>query len=169
MKNNICTEGFVRILTSQFICENICCSHGFQWKVWWTFHQILIFWSNACKKNSRNHLVIPLRVFTFVFTTLIEIQYIVYFLLNFKLSPDWQIDYESYSWKKLDANAAETKKLVTEYFAWEGDFGGKKFNQGKIFKWNGQGLLKSKLVWEVNFVSFFFLLHRQERRGGTWM
>nr|XP_022332183.1 elongation factor 1-gamma-like [Crassostrea virginica] len=54
--------------------------------------------------------------------------------LAFELSPDWQIDYESYSWKKLDANTEETKKLVQEYFAWEGDFGGKKFNQGKIFK-----------------------------------
>lgn len=113
----------------------------------------------------------PLRVFTFVFITLIEIQYIVYFPLIFKLSPDWQIDYESYSWKKLDANTEETKKLVQEYFAWEGDFGGKKFNQGKIFKWNGQGLLKSKLVWEVNFVSFFLLYDEigQGRRGEAWM
>jgi hypothetical protein len=28
--------------------------------------------------------------------------------------------------------------MVKEYFAWEGDFdgyGGKKFNQGKIYKW----------------------------------
>jgi len=54
--------------------------------------------------------------------------------LAFTLSPDWQVDYESYSWKKLDPNSEETKKLVDEYFAWEGDFGGKKFNQGKIFK-----------------------------------
>jgi len=54
--------------------------------------------------------------------------------LAFNLSPDLQIDFESYDWKKLDASSAETKKMVTEYFAWEGDFGGKKFNQGKIFK-----------------------------------
>jgi elongation factor 1-gamma len=54
--------------------------------------------------------------------------------LAFTLSDDWQIDYESYSWKKLDFNAPETKKLVQEYFTWEGDFGGKKVNQGKIFK-----------------------------------
>ncbi|KAG8197480.1 hypothetical protein JTE90_007219 [Oedothorax gibbosus] len=54
--------------------------------------------------------------------------------LAFKLSPDWQIDFESYSWKKLDASLPETKKLVNEYLAWSGDFNGKKFNQGKIFK-----------------------------------
>jgi len=54
--------------------------------------------------------------------------------LAFNLSPDWQVDYESYTWKKLDPNSEETKKLVNEYFAWEGDFGGKKLNQGKIYK-----------------------------------
>lgn len=54
--------------------------------------------------------------------------------LAFPLSPDWQVDFESYSWKKLDPSLEETKKLVNEYLAWSGDFGGKKFNQGKIFK-----------------------------------
>jgi len=54
--------------------------------------------------------------------------------LAFLLSEDWQIDYESYEWKKLDPNSEETKKMVNEYLLWEGDFGGKKFNQGKIFK-----------------------------------
>jgi elongation factor 1-gamma len=55
--------------------------------------------------------------------------------LAFPLSPDWQIDYESYDWKKLDATSEETKKLVTQYFSWTGtDKGGRKFNQGKIFK-----------------------------------
>uniref|UniRef100_T1JND6 Elongation factor 1-gamma n=1 Tax=Strigamia maritima TaxID=126957 RepID=T1JND6_STRMM len=54
--------------------------------------------------------------------------------LAFPLSADWQVDYESYSWKKLDANSDETKKLVDSYFAWAGDFGGKKFVEGKIFK-----------------------------------
>lgn len=54
--------------------------------------------------------------------------------LAFTLSPDWQVDYESYEWKKLDATSEETKKIVNEYWSWEGDFGGKKFNQGKIFK-----------------------------------
>ena len=55
--------------------------------------------------------------------------------LAFNLSPDWQIDYESYAWKKLDANSEETKKLVEKYFSWTGeDSKGRKFNQGKIFK-----------------------------------
>jgi elongation factor 1-gamma len=55
--------------------------------------------------------------------------------LAFTLSPDWQIDYESYDWKKLDAKSEETKKLVTQYFSWVGtDKNGRKFNQGKIFK-----------------------------------
>jgi elongation factor 1-gamma len=55
--------------------------------------------------------------------------------LAFPLSPDWQIDYESYDWKKLDPKSEETKKLVTQYFSWAGtDKNGRKFNQGKIFK-----------------------------------
>jgi len=55
--------------------------------------------------------------------------------LAFPLSPDWQIDYESYDWKKLDAKSEETRKLVTQYFSWSGaDKDGRKFNQGKIFK-----------------------------------
>ncbi|XP_059062782.1 elongation factor 1-gamma [Achroia grisella] len=55
--------------------------------------------------------------------------------LAFPLSPDWQIDYESYDWKKLDPANEETKKLVQQYFSWTGtDKQGRKFNQGKIFK-----------------------------------
>ncbi|CAB3223312.1 unnamed protein product [Arctia plantaginis] len=55
--------------------------------------------------------------------------------LAFPLSPDWQIDYESYDWKKLDPANEETKKLVQNYFSWSGeDKKGRKFNQGKIFK-----------------------------------
>jgi len=55
--------------------------------------------------------------------------------LAFELSPDWQVDYEVYDWKKLDAKSEETKKLVTQYFSWTGeDKQGRKFNQGKIFK-----------------------------------
>lgn len=55
--------------------------------------------------------------------------------LVFPLSPDWQIDYETYDWKKLDPKSEETKKLVTQYFSWTGtDKDGRKFNQGKIFK-----------------------------------
>lgn len=55
--------------------------------------------------------------------------------LVFPLSPDWQIDYDCYEWKKLDAASDETKQLVKQYFSWTGtDKGGRKFNQGKIFK-----------------------------------
>ncbi len=44
------------------------------------------------------------------------------------------MDYESYTWKKLDPNDAKTKEMVKEYFLWEGNFDGKKFHSGKIFK-----------------------------------
>jgi elongation factor 1-gamma len=55
--------------------------------------------------------------------------------LAFPLSEDWQIDYESYDWRKLDSGTDETKKLVDQYFKWNGeDSKGRKFNQGKIFK-----------------------------------
>merc|ERR1711956_82435 len=55
--------------------------------------------------------------------------------LAFELSPDWQIDYNSYEWKKLDADSAETKEMVNNYLCWTGnDSAGRKFNQGKIFK-----------------------------------
>lgn len=55
--------------------------------------------------------------------------------LAFELSPDWQIDYEVYAWKKLDPKSEETKKLVGNYLSWTGtDSQGRKFNQGKIFK-----------------------------------
>jgi len=55
--------------------------------------------------------------------------------LAFELSPDWQVDYEVYSWKKLDPESEETKKTVAQYFSWTGtDSAGRSFNQGKIFK-----------------------------------
>jgi len=54
--------------------------------------------------------------------------------LAFQLSPDWQVDYDSFSWKKLSPDDENTKKLVNQYFLWEGEHNGKKFNQGKIFK-----------------------------------
>ncbi|KAI6218653.1 Isoleucyl-tRNA synthetase [Aphelenchoides fujianensis] len=54
--------------------------------------------------------------------------------LAFELCPDWQVDYESYEWKKLDPNSEETKKTVNAYLAWEGFDNPKPFNQGKIFK-----------------------------------
>lgn len=54
--------------------------------------------------------------------------------LAFELSSDWQVDYESYSWKRLSIDDEKTKELINQYFLWEGEFNGKKFNQGKIFK-----------------------------------
>ncbi|KAH0506947.1 Elongation factor 1-gamma [Microtus ochrogaster] len=56
--------------------------------------------------------------------------------LAFLLSPGWQLDYESYTWRKLDPGSEEIQTLVREYFSWEGAFQhvGKAFNQGKIFK-----------------------------------
>jgi elongation factor 1-gamma len=54
--------------------------------------------------------------------------------LVFPLSDDWTIDFESYNWRKLDPQSEETKTMIKEYFIWEGNFDGKKFNQGKIFK-----------------------------------
>jgi len=54
--------------------------------------------------------------------------------LAFELSSDWQVDYESYEWKKLDPEDEATKQLINNYFLWEGEHKGKKFNQGKIFK-----------------------------------
>ncbi|XP_006899929.1 PREDICTED: elongation factor 1-gamma [Elephantulus edwardii] len=56
--------------------------------------------------------------------------------LAFLLSPDWQVDYESYTWRKLDPSSEETQTLVREYFSWEGAFQhvGKAVKEGKIFK-----------------------------------
>lgn len=55
--------------------------------------------------------------------------------LAFELSEDWQIDYSSYDWKKLDPESAETKEMVNHYLCWTGnDAKGRAFNQGKIFK-----------------------------------
>merc|ERR1712131_103325 len=55
--------------------------------------------------------------------------------LAFELDDNWQIDYASYNWKKLDSKSDETKKLVDQYWKWEGtDEKGRAFNQGKIFK-----------------------------------
>merc|ERR1711945_43515 len=51
--------------------------------------------------------------------------------LAFDLCEDWAIDSPSYEWKKLDSKSEECKKLVTQYWKWEGDDAeGRKFNQG---------------------------------------
>jgi len=54
--------------------------------------------------------------------------------LVFPLCSDWTIDYESYSWKKLNPDDENDRKLVNNFFLWEGEVGGKKFASGKIFK-----------------------------------
>merc|ERR1712096_17127 len=38
--------------------------------------------------------------------------------LAFELCEDWQIDYSSYDWVKLDPSADDTKALVTQYWKW---------------------------------------------------
>jgi elongation factor 1-gamma len=54
--------------------------------------------------------------------------------LAFELDANLQIDYESYDWKKLNFNDEGDRKKITEYFAQEGDFDGKKIVEGKVFK-----------------------------------
>jgi len=43
-------------------------------------------------------------------------------------------DTEHYNWTRANLDNADEKKLLEDYFAWEGDFGGKKFVAGKVFK-----------------------------------
>merc|ERR1712130_297817 len=55
--------------------------------------------------------------------------------LAFELSEDWQVDYASYDWVKLDPTLPATRAIVNQYLRWEGvDQEGRKFCQGKIFK-----------------------------------
>lgn len=56
--------------------------------------------------------------------------------LMFNLTEDWQVDYESYDWKKLDPKSEETKKLVDLFFKQDDSavYKGKKLADGKIFK-----------------------------------
>jgi len=44
-------------------------------------------------------------------------------------------DSENYTWKQVNVEDPKEKALVGDYFAWEGDFGGKVFkDNGKVFK-----------------------------------
>jgi elongation factor 1-gamma len=43
-------------------------------------------------------------------------------------------DYEHYNWRKVDYNNQADIDLVNDYWAWDGNFGGKKFVQGKSYK-----------------------------------
>merc|ERR1712212_1101207 len=54
--------------------------------------------------------------------------------LVFPLCEDWQVDYETYDWKKLDFNSDATKKKIKEFLACEGDFDGRKYRTCKIYK-----------------------------------
>lgn len=54
--------------------------------------------------------------------------------LVFPLSPDWTIDYESYTWTKMDSSNAEDRKFLEECWNDEGSFKDMKYNQGKTFK-----------------------------------
>lgn len=58
--------------------------------------------------------------------------------LAFELSPDWQVDYESYEWKKLDPSNEDDRHLINQYLLQEkGDFGPdnkKPVADGRIFK-----------------------------------
>jgi len=56
--------------------------------------------------------------------------------LMFNLTEDWQVDYESYEWKKLDPKSDETKSLVELFLKQEDSavYKGKKLSDAKIFK-----------------------------------
>jgi len=43
-------------------------------------------------------------------------------------------DYDSYTFVKVDHKDPKVKTDIADYFAWEGDFGGKKFADAKVFK-----------------------------------
>jgi len=43
-------------------------------------------------------------------------------------------DTELHTWTKLDPSDASVKKTIGEYWNWEGDFEGRKFEQGKVYK-----------------------------------
>jgi elongation factor 1-gamma len=55
--------------------------------------------------------------------------------LAFEASEDWQVDYPSYEWARLDTSLPEARAVVEQYWRWEGkDLQGRRFNQGKVFK-----------------------------------
>jgi len=43
-------------------------------------------------------------------------------------------DYEHYTWRKANVEDVADQELVNDYWAWDGNFGGKKFVQGKSYK-----------------------------------
>jgi elongation factor 1-gamma len=43
-------------------------------------------------------------------------------------------DYEHFNWRKADTEDVATRELINDYWAWDGSFNGKKFQQGKAYK-----------------------------------
>lgn len=43
-------------------------------------------------------------------------------------------DFEHYNWRQLNPSDQNDKEIVNDFWAWDGNFGGKKFNQGKSFR-----------------------------------
>ena len=101
----------------------------------WLHHAFKIFHSLLCIVMSCTALR-PLMLFDGE----IPLTVLIYIITNgmfcfWQLTPDWQVDYEVYSWEKLDPESEDTKKKVEQYFSWTGaDKDGRAFNQGKIFK-----------------------------------
>jgi len=54
--------------------------------------------------------------------------------LCFPLCTDWMTDYDSYTWRKMNIEDPAERALMSQFFAWEGEWKGKKYCQGKIFK-----------------------------------
>ncbi|XP_060071612.1 elongation factor 1-gamma-like [Ylistrum balloti] len=54
--------------------------------------------------------------------------------LAFELNEDWSVDYESYTWKKLDPSDEKDRKLVEDYFSTPDIVNGEKFIDGNVFK-----------------------------------
>jgi elongation factor 1-gamma len=46
--------------------------------------------------------------------------------LCFPLCQDWTTDYESYEWRKMNIDDENDRKLISQFFAWEGEYKGKK-------------------------------------------
>jgi elongation factor 1-gamma len=66
-----------------------------------------------------------------------ELSVSVCFLFRGKEIPAEMIecdDAEHYNWRKADTNDPATRELINDFWAWDGSFGGRKFNQGKAFK-----------------------------------
>ncbi|KAJ8045178.1 Elongation factor 1-gamma [Holothuria leucospilota] len=54
--------------------------------------------------------------------------------LIFPLDTNWTIDYDVYSWRKMDLDDEAEKKLIETHLLQDGDFGGKECADAKTFK-----------------------------------